>query len=256
MTDRGVAIVTGGASGIGLAIAKGLLGDGWKVIIADLAQGPLDAACAELEPLRANATRSVIMDVADEASVIAALDGCEAGFGPIRGLVNSAGIGRDTPFFDTSVEVFRKVLDINLTGTFIVAREAGKLLRTHGGGAIVNIASISGQRGNLGRSAYGASKGGVITLTQVMACELAPENIRVNAIAPGPVETPLVQAMQSEVDRAAWLREVPQRRYASPDEIAGAALFLLDDKKASFVTGHILNVDGGFAAAGYLPDRI
>ena len=255
MTDRGVAIVTGGASGIGLAIAKGLLGDGWKVIIADLAQGPLDAACAELEPLRANATRSVIMDVADEASVIAALDGCEAGFGPIRGLVNSAGIGRDTPFFDTSVEVFRKVLDINLTGTFIVAREAGKLMRTHGGGAIVNIASISGQRGNLGRSAYGASKGGVITLTQVMACELAPENIRVNAIAPGPVETPLVQAMQSEVDRAAWLREVPQRRYASPDEIAGAALFLLDDKKASFVTGHILNVDGGFAAAGYLPER-
>jgi NAD(P)-dependent dehydrogenase (short-subunit alcohol dehydrogenase family) len=255
MTDRGVAIVTGGASGIGLAIAKALLGDGWKVIIADLAQGPLDAARAELEPLRANATRSVIMDVADEASVIAALDGCEDGFGPVRGLVNSAGIGRDTPFFDTSVEVFRKVLDINLTGTFIVAREAGKLMRTHGGGAIVNIASISGQRGNLGRSAYGASKGGVITLTQVMACELAPENIRVNAIAPGPVETPLVQAMQSEVDRAAWLREVPQRRYASPDEIAGAALFLLDDKKASFVTGHILNVDGGFAAAGYLPDR-
>ena len=152
MTDRGVAIVTGGASGIGLAIAKALLGDGWKVIIADLAQGPLDAARAELEPLRANATKSVIMDVADEASVIAALDGCEDGFGPVRGLVNSAGIGRDTPFVDTSVEVFRKVLDINLTGTFIVAREAGKLMRTHGGGAIINIASISGQRGNLGRS--------------------------------------------------------------------------------------------------------
>jgi NAD(P)-dependent dehydrogenase (short-subunit alcohol dehydrogenase family) len=128
-------------------------------------------------------------------------------------------------------------------------------VRAHGGGAIVNIASISGQRGNLGRSAYGASKGGVITLTQVMACELAPENIRVNAIAPGPVDTPLVKAMQSDADRAAWLREVPQRRYATPDEIAGAALFLLDDTKASFITGHVLNVDGGFGAAGYLPDR-
>jgi NAD(P)-dependent dehydrogenase (short-subunit alcohol dehydrogenase family) len=253
MIERGVAIVTGGASGIGLAIAKALLGDGWKILIADLAQGPLDAARAQLEPIRANATRCVVMDVASEASVIAGLKGCEDGFGPVRGLVNSAGIGCDIPFFDTSVEQFRKILDINLTGTFTVAREAGKLMRTHSGGAIVNIASISGQRGNLGRSAYGASKGGVITLTQVMACELAPENIRVNAIAPGPVETPLVRAMQSEANRAAWLREVPQRRYASPDEVAGAAVFLLDDSKASFITGHVLNVDGGFAAAGYLP---
>jgi NAD(P)-dependent dehydrogenase (short-subunit alcohol dehydrogenase family) len=255
MTDRGVAIVTGGASGIGFAIAKALLADGWKLILADLAQGPLDAARAALEPVRANATKCIIMDVADEASVVAGLDGCEAGFGPVKGLVNSAGIARDVPFFDTSVELFRKVLDINLTGTFTVAREAGRLMRSHGGGAIVNIASVSGQRGNLGRSAYGASKGGVITLTQVMACELAPENIRVNAIAPGPVETPLVQAMQSEADRAAWLREVPQRRYASPDEIAGAASFLMDNTKAGFITGHVLNVDGGFGAAGYLPDR-
>jgi NAD(P)-dependent dehydrogenase (short-subunit alcohol dehydrogenase family) len=244
MTDRGVAIVTGGASGIGLAIAKALLGDGWNILIADLAQGPLDAARAQMEPIRANATKCVVMDVANEASVIAGLWGCEDGFGPVRGLVNSAGIGCDIPFFDTSVEQFRKVLDINLTGTFTVAREAGKLMRGHGGGAIVNIASISGQRGNLGR-----------TLTQVMACELAPLNIRVNAIAPGPVETPLVQALQTPAMRAEWISEVPQRRYASPDEISGAALFLLDDKKAGFVTGHILNVDGGFAAAGYLPMR-
>jgi NAD(P)-dependent dehydrogenase (short-subunit alcohol dehydrogenase family) len=255
MPDRGVAIVTGGASGIGLAIAKALLADGWKLILADLAAASLEAARAELEAVRADATKSLVMDVADEASVIAGLDGCEDGFGPVRGLVNSAGIGRDVPFFDTSVELFRKVLDINLTGTFMVAREAGKLMRANRGGAIVNIASVSGQRGNLGRSAYGASKGGVITLTQVMACELAGENIRVNAIAPGPVETPLVQAMHDDAVRAAWIREVPQRRYAAPEEIAGAAVFLLDNDRASYVTGHILNVDGGFAAAGFLPDR-
>ena len=232
MTDRGVAIVTGGASGIGLAIAKALLGDGWKLVIADLAPGPLEAARAQLDLMRAEATKCVVMDVANEASVIAGLDGCEAGFGPVRGLVNSAGIGCDIPFFDTSVEQFRKVLDINLTGTFTVAREAGKLMRAHGGGAIVNIASISGQRGNLGRSAYGASKGGVITLTQVMACELAPQNIRVNAIAPGPVETPLVQALQTDRMRAEWINEVPQRRYARRTRFR-AALFLLDDSKRS-----------------------
>ncbi len=110
----------------------------------------------------------------------------------------------------------------------MVAREAARLIRAHGGGAVVNIASISGQRGNLGRSAHGASKGGVITLTQ---------------------------AMQDDAKRSEWLREVPQRRYPSPHEIAGAAVLLLDDAKASFVTGHILNVDGGFAAAGYLPVR-
>src|ERR1700710_2299645 len=114
MTDRGVAIVTGGASGIGLAIAKALLADGWKLVIADLAQGPLDAARAQLEPIRAGATKCVVMDVADEASVTAGRDGCEAGFGPVRGLVNSAGVGCDVPFFETSVERFRKILDINL----------------------------------------------------------------------------------------------------------------------------------------------
>jgi NAD(P)-dependent dehydrogenase (short-subunit alcohol dehydrogenase family) len=253
VVNRGVVVVTGGASGIGLAVAKALLGEGWKLVIADLGPGPLDAARAALEPLRANATKYVIMDVADEASVIAALKGCEAGFGPVHGLVNSAGMARDVPFFDTSVELFRKTLDVNLTGTFAVAREAGKLMLAHGGGAIVNIASVSGQRGNIGRSAYGASKGGVITLTQVMACELAAHNIRVNAIAPGPIETPLVKAIHDDVVRAGWLRSVPQRRYGVPEEIAGAAVFLLDEQKSSFITGHVLNVDGGFSAAGLLP---
>jgi NAD(P)-dependent dehydrogenase (short-subunit alcohol dehydrogenase family) len=248
-----VAIVTGGASGIGLAIAKALLGEGWKLILADIARDPLEAARAELAALKPSAVKSVVMDVADEASVIAALDGCEAGFGPVRGLVNSAGIGRAVPFFDTSVALFRHILDTNLTGTFAVSREAGKRMLAHGGGAIVNIASVSGLRGNIERSAYGASKGGVVALTQVMAAELAPHNIRVNAIAPGPVETPMVKAMHTAADRAAWLNTVPQRRYATPDEIAGAAIFLLDDTQSSFVTGHILNVDGGFAAAGILP---
>jgi len=253
MAGKGVCIITGGASGIGLAIAHALLADGWILILADLKPDALESARAALDPRRSDLVRTVVMDVANEASVIAGIQDCEHGFGPVRGLVNSAGIGRDVPFFETTTALFRQILDINLTGSFTVAREAGKLMRAHGGGAVVNIASVSGQRGNIGRTAYGASKGGVITLTQVMACELAPENIRVNAIAPGPIETPLVKAMHDDTVRAGWLRSVPQRRYASPEEIAGAAAFLLDDTKSSFVTGHVLNVDGGFAAAGLLP---
>lgn len=253
MADRGVAVVTGGGSGIGLAIADALLGEGWKLLIADLSSDALHAARARLEPRGADAVKYVQMDVADEASVIAGLKGCEDKFGEVRGLVNSAGIGRDVPFFDTSVQLFRKILDINLVGTFAVSREVGRLMKAHGGGAIVNIASVSGLRGNIGRSAYGASKGGVITLTQVMACELAPDNIRVNAIAPGPIETPMVKEMHSDEVRAGWMRLVPQRRYAPPEELAGAASFLLDGSKSSFVTGQILAVDGGFSAAGLLP---
>ncbi|MCX7322577.1 MAG: SDR family NAD(P)-dependent oxidoreductase [Hyphomicrobiales bacterium] len=234
--NQGVAIITGGASGIGLAIAKGAVGEGWKVLLADLTQPALDAAKAQIDAIKPGVTRTVVMDVADEDMVIAGLKDCEAGFGPVRGLVNSAGIGRQVPFFETSVKLFREILDINLVGTFAVAKEAARMMKAHGGGAIVNVASVSGIRGNIERSAYGASKGGVI-----------------NAIAPGPFETPMVQEMHTAATREAWMQVVPQRRYAEPDEVAGAALFLLDGSKSSFVTGHILNVDGGFAAHGLLP---
>jgi NAD(P)-dependent dehydrogenase (short-subunit alcohol dehydrogenase family) len=253
MSERGVAIVTGGGSGIGLAIAQALLQDGWKVVVADLSMEALQAARTRLDDAGAGKLRVVQMDVADEASVVKGLEACRDDFADLRGLVNSAGIGRDVAFYDTSVELFRRMLDINLVGTFIVGREAARRMKALGGGAIVNIASVSGLRGNVGRAAYGASKGGVATLTQVMAAELAPDNIRVNAIAPGPVETPLVKAMHSDADRATWLSHVPQRRYAEPSEIAGAAGFLLDPRLSSFVTGQILAVDGGFSAAGILP---
>src|SRR3981081_2337138 len=123
MTDRGVAIVTGGASGIGLATARALLADGWKIMIADLTHAGLEAARAELDALRANATKYVLRGVATEASVIAGLDGCEDGFGPVRGLVNSAGIARDVPFFETSGELFLKDLVINIIHPFTARPE-------------------------------------------------------------------------------------------------------------------------------------
>jgi NAD(P)-dependent dehydrogenase (short-subunit alcohol dehydrogenase family) len=179
------------------------------------------------------------------------VEAIEAEFGALTGVVNSAGIGRDVPALDTSVDLFRRMLEVNLIGSFVVSREAARHMRARGG-SIVNIASVSGIKGNKGRVAYGASKGGVLTMTKVMAVELASLGIRVNAIAPGPIETPLVQEIHTPEVRAAWMTTVPQRRYGSPAEIAGAAVFLLDDRKSSYVTGQTICVDGGFTAAGII----
>jgi NAD(P)-dependent dehydrogenase (short-subunit alcohol dehydrogenase family) len=121
-----------------------------------------------------------------------------------------------------------------------------------GGGAIVNIASISGLRGSKGRSAYGASKGAVVTLTQVMANDLAPFGIRVNAVAPGPVETPMVQAIHTDADRELYHRYIPMKRYGTPVELASVIHFLLDETQSSYVTGEIVAADGGYRGAGLI----
>ncbi|WP_134494056.1 SDR family NAD(P)-dependent oxidoreductase [Microvirga pakistanensis] len=244
-------LVTGGASGIGLAIVEAMLAEGWRVVVADLDQESL-GRCRDSLEAPDDRVRYEQMNVADEDAVVSAIAACEAEFGPLTGVVNSAGIGRDVPALDTSVDLFRKMLEVNLIGSFVVSREAARHMRERGAGSIVNIASVSGVMGNKGRVAYGASKGGVITMTKVMAVELAALGIRVNAIAPGPIETPLVQEIHTPEVRAAWMATVPQRRYGSSAEIAGAAIFLLDDCKSSYVTGQTICVDGGFTAAGII----
>jgi NAD(P)-dependent dehydrogenase (short-subunit alcohol dehydrogenase family) len=249
-TQARVAIITGGASGIGLACAERLLAADWRVAILDRDAGAL--ALAEQRFGDRAAVRIADLDVTDEPAASKAIDDVVAAFGRLDGVVNSAGIGADLHVLDTPVALFRKVLDVNVIGTFIVGRACARIMRERGGGAIVNIASISGLRGSKGRAAYGASKGAIVTLTQVMAVDLASFGIRVNAVAPGPVDTPMVEALHPAETRRAYRHHVPLRRYARPDEIAAAVQFLIDDTTSSYVTGEILAVDGGFNGAGLM----
>jgi NAD(P)-dependent dehydrogenase (short-subunit alcohol dehydrogenase family) len=242
-------IVTGGASGIGRGCVERLLAEGWRVVVADR-----DAAALELHfaGIDAGELMTASLDVTDEAAVEALMARIESEFAPLSGVVNSAGIGRDVPFAESTAQLFRDVYEINVIGSFLVSQAAIRRMKTRRCGSIVNISSVSGLSGNVGRSAYGASKGALVTLTKVMAVEMAEFGIRVNAIAPGPVETPLVAQMHTPEVRAQWNRTVPMGRYGTPDEVAGVAAFLLDEDYSSYVTGQIIAVDGGFMAGGII----
>ena len=236
-----VAIVTGGLSGIGDAIARRFAAEGATVIAADLATDVLRLEDDPIAPFQTN--------VADPASVDRLVTAVLAKYARLDCVVNSAGIGADVPFLDTSLETFDRIIAVNLRGSFIVGQRAAQAMRDGGGGAIVNIASVSGVTGNVGRSAYGASKGGVVLLSKVMAVDLAAYGIRVNVLAPGPVDTPLTEALHTPAVREHWHQRTILRRYGKPDEMAGAAVFLCSDD-SSYVTGHVLAADGGFLAAG------
>ena len=239
-----VAVVTGGLSGIGQAVAERLAAEGAAVIAADIAADP---AAPGTGPIR-----SARLDVTDPSSAAALMQQIARTHGRLDVLVNSAGIGRNIPFLDTPLEVFDQIIAVNLRGTFIIGQAAARLMAQGGGGAIVNLGSISGLRGNAGRTAYGASKGGVVTLSQVMAVDLAGVGVRVNVVAPGPIETPLIATMASGAGREAWLGRIPQRRFGQPGDVAAAVAYLCSEE-AGFITGQVLAVDGGFMGGGLLP---
>jgi len=247
-TTRPVAFVTGGARGIGLAVARWFLERSWGVALIDIDAATLARTEAELsEPERVLAVHA---DVSKPDQVAAAVAAVDSHFGRIDALVNNAGVAIFKPILETSYEEFRHVLGTNLDGAFLCTQAvAPVMLRDQRGGAVVNIASISGLRASTLRVAYGTSKGALIHLTKQQAIELGNAGIRVNAIAPGPVDTEMAKLVHSVAIRSDYHDVIPLNRYGTPEEIAQAVGFLCS-AEAAYINGQVLAVDGGFDASG------
>lgn len=245
-----VAIVTGGASGIGREVATQFSERGAAVAVADInAEGAQSLA----ETLSSDGATAIglAVDVTNGDQVRQMVADTTARLGALHILVHSAGIGVERPFLETTPEEWRRVIEVDLTGTFLCGQAAAREMVKGGYGRIVNLSSAAGVLGGAGRAAYGAAKGGVISLTRVMAVELASLGVTVNALTPGAIETELVARMHSAKTREVYTKATPADRYGTPSETAWAALFLASEQ-ASYITGHMLAVDGGFTAAGIM----
>jgi NAD(P)-dependent dehydrogenase (short-subunit alcohol dehydrogenase family) len=242
-----VALVTGAGRGIGLATARRFLAESWRVAILDIDADLLGQATGDLG--RPDDTLSIRCDVSDPVQVAGAVNAVVERFGRLDALVNNAGVAVFKPVLETTYEEWTRVLGVNLTGPFLCTQAAAPLMAETGGGSVVNITSISGLRASTLRVAYGTSKAGLAHLTKQQAVELASLGIRVNAVAPGPVDTAMAKAVHSPEIRADYHDVIPLNRYGLEEEIAEAVVFL-SSERASYITGQILAVDGGFEAAG------
>jgi 3-oxoacyl-[acyl-carrier protein] reductase len=237
-----VALITGGARGIGRAIAGRLAADGAKVGIVDLADNGTKTA-QEVAQASGMATAFFKADISKEAEAKAAVAAVETALGPIDILVNNAGITRDGLVLIMSEADWDAVLTVNLKGAFLMSKAVLRGMLKRRNGSIVNISSVVGRRGNPGQANYSAAKAGLIGLTKSMAKEVGSRNIRINAVAPGYIETEMTAALD-EVARNAIISQIPLGRIGSPEGVADAVAFLAGDS-ASFITGAVLAIDGG-----------
>jgi len=245
-----VALVTGAGGGLGTAISKRFAVEGASLICADR-DGARAEATASAIAKAGGSVRAFRADVADPVECEAQVAEAVRQFGRIDIVVNNAGIALHKLALDTSLEDWDRVLRINLTGSFLTAKAAARQMVKQGGGRIIQIGSISGQRGNMGGIAYGASKAAVMHVCKVLAVELSGQGVMVNAIAPGPIETGI--SRHGPTRKRGYLERIPTQCYGTVDAVANAALYLASDE-CTWVTGHILNVDLGYGAAGLAYD--
>ncbi|MEQ1880576.1 MAG: SDR family NAD(P)-dependent oxidoreductase [Burkholderiales bacterium] len=242
-----VALITGAASGLGRATALRLAAEGARVACADASADPVAQIAREIIAAGGEAV-SLVVNVTDEAACERMVAETLTRFGKLTTLVNSAGVRPARPNVTPTLADWNRVIDINLTGTFLATRAATLALTESGAGSITNLASIFGLVGGSTGSAYAASKGAIVNFTRQMALELAPA-VRVNCVCPGVIETPMTVGLRQD---PAWtervLKRYPLGRFGFPEEIAAAILYLASDE-AAFVTGIALPVDGGYMAA-------
>lgn len=241
-----VAVITGAARGIGLTTTRHFLDAGYRAALIDIDAPTLTAAHAQLDPHR---TLACECDVSDPDAVATAMARIDGHFGRIDALVNNAGIAVFKPILETTYDEWARVLAVNLSGPFLCTQAAAPVMMRGGGGAIVNITSISGVRASILRVAYGTSKAALAHLTKQQAAELGTQGIRVNAVAPGPVDTAMAKQVHTADIRADYRDAIPLNRYGTEEEIASAVVFLCGPQ-ASYINGQTLAVDGGFDASG------